>query len=436
MAFLILHSFCVFLFMLQAASAARLPHLKHLHLHRRAAPASTPPLVFAHYMLITRPPNGDYTNDINLAKEAGIDAFVVNYGGWDVDWTQQESNLKDFYSAAEKLGFKLFLSIDCTSVTDPSMVTSLVNQYSQSPAQLKVNDSIMLSSFETNSPAWNWQTDVIDKINGKVTLLPGTLSDDASSVFSASDRGAGAFTWIHPTKTVQQEASTDDQFAAQRNQTGKLWMAGIGSWFFKRFDESNNWSQAQDEGMFFDRWMHLLQLKPNYIELLTWNDWGESSYLGPADVTNSCPTCYWAKLDHCAFLKMSAIFIQAFKSGSTNFIASPEYEDVFFFYRTQPSTTMGALDILALPTDAQTLKNNVYVVSFLNSPASISLQGGTAAPTTFDAPAGINLKAIPWTLGNQTLTANRAGNATSLVTKVGPAIEGRLESYNGNVVAL
>lgn len=51
---------------------------------------ATTPLVFAHYMLVTRPPNGDYTNDINLAKSAGIDAFVINYGGWGVDFGVQD----------------------------------------------------------------------------------------------------------------------------------------------------------------------------------------------------------------------------------------------------------------------------------------------------------------------------------------------------------
>lgn len=49
---------------------------------------SISPFVFAHYMLLTRSPNGDYTNDINLARAAGIDAFAINFGGWNVNFTQ------------------------------------------------------------------------------------------------------------------------------------------------------------------------------------------------------------------------------------------------------------------------------------------------------------------------------------------------------------
>ena len=84
---------------------------------RAACLPSGSPLVFAHYMLLTRPPGGDYTNDINLARSAGIDAFAINFGGWNVDFPQQEGYLKDFYTAAETQNYKVFISIDCTSVT-------------------------------------------------------------------------------------------------------------------------------------------------------------------------------------------------------------------------------------------------------------------------------------------------------------------------------
>jgi hypothetical protein len=82
--------------------------------------------VFAHYMLITRPPNGDYTEDMTLAQAMGVDAFAVNFGGWGVVWEQQKEYLADFYSQAETFGFKLFLSIDTTSVNNASMVRTTV----------------------------------------------------------------------------------------------------------------------------------------------------------------------------------------------------------------------------------------------------------------------------------------------------------------------
>ncbi|KAI9779642.1 MAG: hypothetical protein M1835_004663 [Candelina submexicana] len=383
-------------------------------------------------MLLTRPPNGDYTNDIKLAAAAGIDAFALNYGGWNVDFNVQDRYLSEFYSAAVTLGFKVFISIDTTSVKDSSKVVQLANLYKDNPAQLRIASKMVLSTFEAGPPAWNWQTDVLNKINTQVMFLPGSLSDDARSLF-AQTTGDGFFPWIHPTKSVSQEADTDSSYAAQRDATGKLWMAGLASWFFKRFDANNNWSHAQDDGIFFDRWLHLLQLKPDYIEIITWNDWGESHYIGPADMTNTLPQSSWDTLDHTAFLKMTKRFIKAYKARQNTISIEAGDEDVFMFYRLQPAKTLGSTDSLPLPLDAEFLKDEVFVVAFLASSADITLtSGGTVHHIA--GKAGVSKTGIPWTLGPQSLSAERSGQ--TLVTKTGPSISQQLSRYNGNVVAL
>jgi hypothetical protein len=394
--------------------------------------SSVSPFVFAHYMLLTRPPNGDYTNDINLARGAGIDAFAINFGGWNVNFTEQEGYLKDFYSAAETQNFKVFISIDCTSVTDSNMVVRLTNQYANSSAQFKIDGKLVLSSFQTNPPSWNWQTDVLDKINSPVFFIPGTLSDDASQVFSQTP-GDGFFPWIHPTKSAQQEADTDSSFATQRDAKAKVWMAAISPWIFKRFDADNNWSQAQDDAIFIDRWQHLLQLKPDLIEVVTWNDWGESSYIGPADITDLCPSCYWDTLDHSAFLKMTSVFIKAYKAGQSSVTVDPADEDVFFFYRLQPASKLGIYDTLPLPLDTEYLKDDIFIVSFLASEANITLTTGNSTHQISGA-VGVNKVAISWTFGDQSLSAQRNGQL--FVNKKGPSIYQQLGRYNGNTVVL
>jgi len=171
----------------------------------------------------------------------------------------------------------------------------------------------LLSSFQTGDPSWNWESDVIALVGHPVMFLQGTLSDAPAQAFAASH--SGIFSWLHPTKTFGGQAATDSAFAAERTKAGKLWMASVAPWFFKRFDAGNNWAQAQNDAIFLDRFQHLLQLRPDFIEITTWNDWGESSYLGPADVTNSCPQCYWSKLDHSGFRAIAAVLIAAYKAA-------------------------------------------------------------------------------------------------------------------------
>jgi hypothetical protein len=111
----------------------------------------------------------------------------------------------------------------------------------------------------------------------------------------------------------------------------------------------------------------------------------------------------------------------------------PADEDVFFFYRLQPASKLGTLDTLPLPLDAEYLKDDVFVVSFLASEANITL-------TTRDnvhqisGLVGVNKTAIPWIFGDQSLSAQRNGQV--FVNKKGPSISQQLDRYNGNVIIL
>ncbi|KAL8817262.1 MAG: hypothetical protein Q9223_003867 [Gallowayella weberi] len=381
-----------------------------------------------------QPKDGDYTNDISLAKATGIDAFAVNYGGWNVDWTQHDAQLQKFYRTAEKMSFQLFLSIDTTSVKDPNMIINLSNTYSNSPAQLKVDGKVMLSSFQTDPPAWNWQTDVMNKIHAPVLLLPGTLSDDAAAIFSNTTSGAGPFSWIHPSASTEHEHSTDLAMASQRDATAKKWMAGIAPWFFTHLPTGDkNWAQAQDDKIFIDRWASLLALKPDFIEIVTWNDWSESSYIGPpADGASS--DVYWAVVDHGAFRALTKAFAGAFKDRRETVVVEEADEGVYMFYRRQPALARGTADPLPLPLDAASLKDEVFVVSMLSAPADITLTSGEAAPVVWTAPAGMQKTAHPWGYGVQALQAHRGDKV--IADKRGPEIVRQLEKYDGNVVAV
>lgn len=410
-------------------------------------------MVFAHYMIQFQPPglNGspgpDYTTDINLAMAAGFDAFAVDYTDNAAIFA---TNLDILYNNASNLGFKLFLTIDTNTMYDVAQVVNITNFYAYHPAQAKdAAGNIFLSSFEVNPPGWNWQTDVIEKLDHKVTLLAGTLSQSGSVTAALTDRGAGPFTWVHPALSASEEAAVDQSFADARNSNGNLWMAGVAPWFFKRLASDTNWLNAQDSNIFIDRWVELLKLKPDYIEVISWNDFGESHYIGPADSTPESQLMqpdrpdYYGNLDHSAFLKMSAIFIKTFKAGETNVTVSADEEDVFFFYRPQPVNNIPTDDaypdnLWPLPENASSIADNVYVVPFLSEPATIYLNSG-GNTTSMDAPSFLSKGAIlfnsPATMGQQSLTASRPINGKTL-NKTGIDITSGGNRYQGNVVAM
>ena len=400
--------------------------------------SSSGPLVFAHYMIIEQPLNGDYTNDINLAKGAGIDAFAINYGGWNANWEQMEAQLSKFYTQAASLSFKVFLNFDLTSVTDPAMIVRLSNLYHSHDAQLLVDGKPMLSTFQANDPSWDWHSAVLSKLTTTPLFIPGTFSQDPSLAYSTSKFFAdGLFPWIRTDLSTDDDAALDAAYAANRTATGKKWIAPVAPWFFKRFSADMNWANKQDDGIFVQKWLHLLKLQPDFIEIVTWNDWGESSYIGPANpaAENEDGGCYWSFYDHSAFLKMTKFFTRAFHAGETSVTVSKDEEDIFMFYRTQPAMTNGVNKILPLPEHADSMHDDVFVVSFLNESASVSLTSGDNKPVTYTAPPGVGKNAVAFGLGNQTLCAQREGGSLN-VDKTGPAVSGQWKDYNGNVVAL
>lgn len=425
----------------------------HSHTHDHLSKRATTPMVFAHYMIQFQPPGldgsegPDYSTDINMAKAAGFDAFAIDYTDNAAIFA---SNLEIFYQNATNLDFKLFLTIDTTTMFDVAQVVNITNFYADSPAQAKdAAGNIFLSSFEVNPPAWNWQTDVIDNIKVPVTLLTGSLGQSGSYETSLPDRGAGPFTWVHPALSASEEAAVDQSFAAARNSTGKPWMAGVAPWFFKRLSSDTNWLNAQDSNIYIDRWVNLLKLKPDYIEVISWNDFGESHYIGPADSTPESelmePTKadYYGNLDHSGFLKMSTIFINTYKAGENKVTVAPDEEDVFFFYRPQPVNNIPTDDaypdnLWPLPENASSIADNVYVVPFLSEPATIYLDSGGYS-TSMDAPSFLSKGATffnsPAKMGVQSLTASRPINGQTF-NKTGIPITSGGSRYQGNVVAM
>jgi hypothetical protein len=62
---------------------------------------------------------------------------------------------------------------------------------------------------------------------------------------------------------------------------GRPYIMPVSPWFYtnlKRFDK--NWVWRGDD-LWYDRWQQVLELDPEYVEILTWNDYGESHYIGP-----------------------------------------------------------------------------------------------------------------------------------------------------------
>lgn len=102
----------------------------------------------------------------------------------------------------------------------------------------------------------------------------------------------------------------------------KLFILGMSPLQFKHMDASDNNWYRRGESNFELRIEQALALQPDMIELQTWNDGGESHYMGnlwPEPLTNSpAIRAYTDGYDHTGYQQILPAFIKAWKNGDTS----------------------------------------------------------------------------------------------------------------------
>ncbi|KAL2162356.1 hypothetical protein VTH06DRAFT_7269 [Thermothelomyces fergusii] len=344
--------------------------------------------VFAHYLVgvtCNQPPER-WVQDIAAAQRAGIDGFALNIGPSDPwTWTQ----LDHAYRAAERSGcFYLFISFDMAA-GDWSVphVVSLINRYQGSSAQMKVEGKPLVSTFEGPDWAPNWPT--VRRETGDICLIPDWSSLGPHGVGQRLDLIDGAFSWDAWPKPGQSKITPIEDLLYIKNLQGKKYMMGVSPWFYTDLPEWNkNW-YCSSESLWHDRWRQVLEIMPDFVQIITWNDFGESSYIcdpAPAQVVRGAET-YVSGHCHAAFRAVLPYLIAAYKSGSTN-IDWHGPDTAIAWYRTSPVQTQNHHGTVwgqgGQISAAHGAKDVVSVMAVTKGPACITVAVGNSRRLTFE----------------------------------------------------
>lgn len=363
------------------------------------------------------------------AKAYGIDAFALNIGTDSFTDTQ----LGYAYQSANKNGMKVFLSFDFAwwSTSNPTAVGQKIAQYANQPAQLMVDNAVFVSTFVGDGLS----VSAVRSAAGVPLKFVPNFSPYNTPDFSPLD---GAFNWMGwpnngqnrapaPSQTGTVEAG-DQKYISTLN--GKDYMAPASPWFFTHYGPevsySKNWLFPGDT-LWYDRWTELLTLAPRFIEIVSWNDYGESHYIGPLSSPHTDDgASKWANdMPHDAWLDMAKPFIAAYKAGATkvdNYITS---DQVFYWYRPQlKSTNCDSTDTCgAAPDGYTTVADSVFVVTLLKSAGTIQIGSGTWAGN-YAVSAGASMTTFPLQVGQQKFTLIRNGQNVFAGTSLKSVISG------------
>lgn len=345
------------------------------------------------------------------AKAYGIDAFALNIGTDSFTDTQ----LGYAYQSAANNGMKVFISFDFAywSTGNPTAVGQKIAQYASQPAQLVVDGAVFVSSFVGD--AVNVQS--IRNAAGVTIKFVPNFSPALGTNFAPLD---GAFNWMGwpnngnnrapaPGQTGTVEAG-DQMYLNALN--GKDYMAPASPWFFTHFSPSTynkNWLFPSDT-LWYTRWTELLTTTSRYIEIISWNDYGESHYVGPlSSLHYDDGSSKWANdMPHDPWLDMAKPYIAAYKAGATSVNNYITADQIFYWYRPQLSTAnCASTDNCGSPPDGySTVSDNVMVVALLKSAGQLRVQSGGSS-STYNVNAGPNLITFPLGVGQQRFTLTR-----------------------------
>ncbi|KAL1641674.1 hypothetical protein SLS58_005952 [Diplodia intermedia] len=385
--------------------------------------------VFAHFMIgivTDRTSAADFDADMQGAKAVGIDAFALNFGpdAGSANYTQQ---LVYAYESAANNDMKVFLSFDFNDgqwpTTDAAAVGAKIAAFGSRDAQLKVDGKAFVSTFVGDG----LDVSAMRAAAGIDVFFAPNFNPGSGADFSALD---GAFSWYGwPTDGSNNPPSSSSTYLpeyADNDYTAKLgdkskYVAPVSPWFFTHFQDTSsfagkNWLFPADT-LWFTRWTDLLALGPRFVEIVTWNDYGESHYIGPlASRHYDDGASKWANdMPHNGWAAVAAAFAAAYKAGASSVsaahVAATGGERIVYWYRQQPKgLDCSATDnVGAAPAGAGAVADSVFVVALLESGATVEVTSGGNAVVRKEVAAGASVVEVPMAVGAQKFSVVRDG---------------------------
>lgn len=154
----------------------------------------------------------------------------------------------------------------------------------------------------------------------------------------------------------------------------------------------------------------MLALKPSLIEIVTWNDFGESHYISPAEPHHKDDgSSQWADgMPHDGWRIIMKPYIAAYKAGLSAPVVNQD--QLVYWYRPTPKNTQCTGDPLGPPNGRDLLADVVFVTTLLTAPGQLTVQSGGNAPVTIDVPAGVTTHNFTMGVGSQQFHVSRSGS--------------------------
>ncbi|KAK0495448.1 glycoside hydrolase family 71 protein [Armillaria luteobubalina] len=329
----------------------------------------------------------DWKNDIKLASANGIDAFALNIGG--DSWERDQISMAFGACSDLKTDFKLFFSFDmsslpCASTQDAKMIRDYIAEYHGHGSYYLFQSEMLVSTFSGEHCVFGmgdinsgWFSAVKSQFKDVFFMPYFSLDPSEFPGLTVTD---GLFNWDSGWTKDDKDITFDSDTAYISNLGGKKYMAACSPWFFTHYGRdtyNKNWIYRSDDWLFAARWELLVENREqvDLVQLLTWNDYGESHYLGPIKGSQAGSEAWTTGYDHQSWLKFGSEYVSAFKSGH---YSSFDYNRIYLWSRLFPAAADVPSDSVGKPDRWNLTKDFLWAVVCLKQPSMVSLVCGSS----------------------------------------------------------
>jgi hypothetical protein len=222
----------------------------------------------------------------------------------------------------------------------------------------------------------------------------------------------GAFYWgiagVPGSGGALDNVRSSDAYAAALHAGHKLYMAAVAAQFWGA--NANRYYEYSGGAGMRAMWMGAItramnDAGPDWVEIITWNDFIEGTYISPIDDPNRYPGANFLDSSgvprgmrgyfhcHAAAGDLMSYFIRWYKTGVQPPITT---DTIFWFYRTQPAAVNAGIP--PVKNKYGPVADVVYVTANLTAPATLRVESGGRV-TTIDVAAGSHDVAAPFLPG-------------------------------------
>ncbi|KAK1596682.1 family 71 glycosyl hydrolase [Colletotrichum navitas] len=346
--------------------------------------------VIAHFMLINTMNYtlGDFEDDFRLAKEAHIDAFALNMGLTD---PHTADALEDAFTAAKTVGFQLFFSFDYNGgyvggkSWPKETILAMGYEYFKRDEYLKYAEKPVVSTFEGTENAEDWVE--IKEKTGAFFIPDWSSVAPEKALGLAGGVADGLFSW-DAWPIGNRDMTSKGDAAYEWALKGKPYMMPVSPWFYTNLPGYNkNWVWRGDD-LWFDRWVHVMEIMPTFVQIISWNDYGESHHIGPlrsnameAFEVGKAPFNYALGHPHDGWRHTLPFLIDSYKAAVQPAIRN---ESLTTWYRSSPAlackdggtTANTASQSQNVLTAAEVVRDKIFYSALLTSAAEVTISVG------------------------------------------------------------